>query len=639
MNIGNAIAAAHILASVRSNLKKYSCCFLAATALVSLSQVAAAQTAVPVPTTSPCNFKWFRVPDWFPAAGQQSIPLNGFVNPADSLHFPLHTIQQGPSNCDFYAWSAQMFLWLTSPAPSSYGQGSHVFNSPVFYDVSAPNATTGRRTLIRISPGKRRSFEVSIPQLGPQGKPVVFDNTGKMFTVIRPQVGPSGKTLVRNNAGKLVEIARVQVARSGEPVFLDKAGKAINFQAGRNGSPIILDRAGKQIDFQAAQNASSPNQRRAGKQIGLLPPIKIINGMPFLLDGTGNLIDIEQGQADGNVLMAQNGSLVYYALEVNDVYEAFLTGQKIGVITAAHFPNTQQDLTNVQNYAGVAFPDANVLTVELKTAWIETTGLAHPERYVTITATIPAYTPPLTPPFNQTTITQAAQSAPRQATLALVGMHIVGTVLGHPEMIWATFEHVNNSPNAPYTYNTPAPQTPPNGPGPWNFSATGASSGPIAARMKWDPSTSTVSPVPPYTTLGRSDVYRINAWGTGALDFDGINPNSNFTSNNSDIIAVNNSFMDLLTAGDVRQNYILTGTTWVEGFVGDPPDPNDPISQLGTNGMANTTMETFKQGGNCFMCHGGTTSMLGTLSVPPPTPPVGDGLSHIYGPLLPLISK
>ena len=36
--------------------------------------------------------------------------------------------------------------------------------------------------------------------------------------------------------------------------------------------------------------------------------------------------------------------------------------------------------------------------------------------------------------------------------LALVGMHIVGTVLGHPEMVWATFEHRTDSPNNTYYY-------------------------------------------------------------------------------------------------------------------------------------------------------------------------------------------
>ena len=45
-------------------------------------------------------------------------------------------------------------------------------------------------------------------------------------------------------------------------------------------------------------------------------------------------------------------------------------------------------------------------------------------------------------------------------------------------------------------------------------------------------------------------------------------------------------------------------------------------------------METFSQPSNCFACHQG--NMLGTMAGPPPTPPVGVGLSHVYGPIKPL---
>ncbi|MDT7543037.1 MAG: hypothetical protein QOE33_2941 [Acidobacteriota bacterium] len=64
--------------------------------------------------------------------------------------------------------------------------------------------------------------------------------------------------------------------------------------------------------------------------------------------------------------------------------------------------------------------------------------------YVTMTATIPTYNkanPNLWTPTGQKTV-----------QLALVGMHVVGSTVGHPEMIWATFEHFGNTPNAAYSY-------------------------------------------------------------------------------------------------------------------------------------------------------------------------------------------
>ena len=52
---------------------------------------------------------------WF----QSGTPsLNGVVNPANSVGF------FATSNCSFYQWAKQMFLWLTSPAPSIYGGGA-----------------------------------------------------------------------------------------------------------------------------------------------------------------------------------------------------------------------------------------------------------------------------------------------------------------------------------------------------------------------------------------------------------------------------------------------------------------------------------------------------------------------------------
>jgi hypothetical protein len=35
-----------------------------------------------------------------------------------------------------------------------------------------------------------------------------------------------------------------------------------------------------------------------------------------------------------------------------------------------------------------------------------------------------------------------------------VGIHVVGSTAGHPEMIWAIFEHFANTPVAPDTYNS-----------------------------------------------------------------------------------------------------------------------------------------------------------------------------------------
>lgn len=548
---------------------------LAATALVTSSQIANAQTVLPADAKATCIVSPPEFNSWF-ASG--SVALNGIVDPADSLTF------MPSSNCSFYKWSEQMFLWLTSPAPSKYGQGSHVFNSPVFYDV-LPTDASGKRTLIPNAPGRVRDFRVSIPQLGPTKKPVVFDDTGRMFTLVRPEVGPSGKPLIRNKAGQPVEIERVQTAPSGGPIFLDKTGKAIDHQVAPSGGPRLLDRSGKTIEL---------GTRKV-----------LIKGKSFFLDASGAVVDVEQGQAGGGgVLMAQGGSLVYYALQVNDVIAYLETGAQTGGIlpTPTQFPTTIIALNKIKAFGlahGKTFPDANALAIEVKSSWIETTGL-DVSKHVTMTATIPTYTP-------DATNTHWVASGSKQAQLALVGMHVVGSTAGHPEMIWATFEHVNNTPNEQYTYRDTANVTktvPKSTTGSWLFSASGATGTPNELRMSVSGANIVAATG---KTIGASNILRIDPWGTAAS-----NPQS--TTNNTDIISLNNSIIGMLAGGDVRKNYIITGSTWTIG--GAAPNGN----QVGTNRMANSTMETFFQPSNCFSCHG-----TNTFSV-----------SHIFNELKPL---
>jgi hypothetical protein len=552
---------------------------LATTAFVFLSPVAMAQTVVPSDAEPTCTVAPVEFSNWF-ASG--TVIANGGVDPANSVTF------RNISNCSFYKWSERMFLWLTSPVPAQDGSGGHVFDSPIFYNLSPADATTGTRTLMPNAPGQLRNFSARISQLGPNQKPVVFDQTGKMFNVVRPELGPGGKPVIRNRADQAVEIERIQVGPGGRPVLLDKSGKAIDFKAARNGGPILRDRAGKVLNLRLSRT--------------------LLNGRPFFIDQAGNAVPTEQGEADGNVLMAQSGSLVYYALHVNDVYAYFLTGQKNGSISATTFPNTAPALHSIEAFAlahSTTFPDANALALELKSAWIEATGL-DTSKYVTMTATIPTY--------DKVSPTQWNANGTRQAQLALVGIHVVGSVAGHPEMVWATFEHVNNARSGQYSYtNNATPSAtvtvPQDNAGSWTFSTTPPSANQNQPLLSMS-GPNIVAAAPP-TPIGPSDVIRVKPWGRSG---------SNSTSN-TEVIAMNNSVISQLADGDIRQNYIMIGATWT--LLGAPPNNNN---QAGTNKLANTTMETFFQPSNCFDCHRGDSTLA----------PVGMELSHVYGPVKPL---
>ncbi len=554
-------------------------------------------TPPPVPTDAQdsCPLPAATFAGWFQPSSVVGgvVQLNGVANPADS--------RVGPApNCGFYQWSEQMFLWLTSPAPAAYGSGAHIFDSPSFYDVSPPDAS-GNRTFLAHTPGFIHAFPLRAAQRGPHQLPVVIDLSGELleFNPLDPKL----KALVRAPSGQLVEIAHARL-ENGRPILLDSEGKVIQVQHTPRSTraTTVAPPAGQKRMKNAPIGRESPMVQKF-----------LIDGIPIFIDPSLAVIDVEQGQAGGSgVLEAQtaaNGSLVYYATMVNDAYAYFLTGVKDGAITTAtpnQFPTVQSDLDQTTAFAmahgkpNPPFPDPNALAIEVKSSWVLAAGLPNLSSYITMTATIPTY--------NQADAHTWTPTGQQTVQLALVGIHVVGSTGSHPEMVWATFEHVGNTPLAAYSYNsTTGPQTvPQNTSGTWLFSATG-STGPFnQEHMSFTgPPSNTIQSIASFT-ISPSDTLRLEPWG-----MDGSTAGSN-----TEVISTNAHVRGMLANGDIRANYVLTGATWtIPGtFV-----------QVGTNKLTNTTMETYQQGSNCFSCHQGNITNFDP-----------NGLSHIFGGLQPL---
>jgi hypothetical protein len=496
-----------------------------------------------------------------------------------------------------------MFLWLTSPAPPAYGGGAHIFDSPAFFDVSPPDAS-GNRTFLAHTPGFIHAFPLRAAQRGPHRLPVVIDLAGELLEFNPPD--PKLKAVVRAPSGKLVEIAHVRL-ENGQPILLDSESKVIQVQH----TPRTT---------RAATAAPTTGQERMKNApiVRESPMVQkfVIDRISIFIDPSLAVIDVEQGQASGDgVLEVQttaNGSLVYYATMVNDVYAYFRTGVKHGAITTAtpnQFPTVQSDLDQTTAFAmahgrpNPPFPDPDALAIEVKSSWVLAAGLPNLSSYITMTATIPTY--------NQADAHTWTPTGQQTVQLALTGIHVVGSTGSHPEMVWGTFEHVGNTPSAAYSYNsTTGLQTvAQNTSGPWLFSATG-SAGPFNQEHM---SFTGPSGIPPNViqsiggfTISPSDTLRAEPWG-----MDGSNAGSN-----TEVISTNAHVRGFLAAGDIRANYVLTGATWtIPGtFV-----------QVGTNKLSNTTMETYQQGSNCFSCHQGSLTNFDP-----------NGLSHIFGGLQPL---
>lgn len=550
---------------------------------------------------------------WF----QSGTPAaNGVVNPANSLTF-------APSSlCSFYQWSEQMFLWLLSPAPSSYGGGAHIFDSPTFYDVSPLNSSD-QRTLTKHVSGRFPIVGVRVPTPGPHGLPVIMDKSRRLFEVEPAKLAPSGKQLIRNSAGKELEIESATITK-GKVVFKDARGRVI-----ASPKPILRPELLKPVATpkaapRAARHAAPKVTEKPAAPQALKPQIVqrfIISGRPIFINPLGTLVtpvDPEEGQATGDALLSQGNSLVYYTIVVNDVYAYFLTGNKTGGITpaASEFPTTPANLALVTAFAtskGVTFPDPNALTVEVKMSWVDASTISSSSlgNYITVSATVPNYDT-----SNPSQWVPNVTQPTKNITLALVGVHFVATVAGHPEMIWATFEHFGNTPNAAYTYTAASGSTtvPQDSAGNWLFCITNCPTGSTFNSSHAQVSGANIVGSPSITP---SNTLRTNPWGLPGTAAASV-------GSNTQIVSINNSVLSQLLSGDMRKNYFMLGATWTIG--GQPPSTG---TQVGTNALANSTMETYVQGGtNCFSCHSDLGQANGMLGIS-----AGSGLSHIYFPI------
>jgi hypothetical protein len=535
---------------------------------------------------------------WF-KSGQATE--NGVVNPANSLGFPHN------NNCDFYTWAEHMFLWITSKATGPYGNSGSVLESPVFYNVSPENAQ-GQRTLTAHVPNLPLKFTAHVNKNGPDRLPVILSKTGKMFEVEALTRNANTLQAVKGADGKVVQVGSVKLNPTGQATFLDKTGK--------------------EIQHPTAVFSHKVNRKNVVEEF-------LAGTKPIFLDADGNQVQTEAGQATGDVLMDQHGSLVYYLSLVNDVYAWYLTASKNGYMPDNEFPTKQTTRDSICAYARMnhaILPDSNALAIEIKSSWVEASTLPDSAKnYFTVMATIPTY--------DTTNKVKWIPTGEKTVKMALTGMHVVGSVANHPEMVWSTFEHQQITPNALYTYvdvnnnvDTVKQDTGSN----WLFTNNAGYASPNVSHMtNTDSITNIVSDTifaNPGFNISASNTLMINPWGS-ALGSPTNQEDKSSAASNSEILSINNTIYGLLVGNDLRKNYLLIGATWT--FGGAPPtgtsygyggDTAAGVS-IGTSVLANSTMETYFQSAqfSCFTCHSSNPAGL--------TP---TDLSHIFGGIQPL---
>lgn len=553
------------------------------------------------------------LPTWFVGG---TVTNGGFVSPHNGLTFAPDPSLALDNNdfCAFQRWSARTFLWLTSPTPPGYGGFGRVFNSKDFYAVSDSDPDNGgARSFVSLGGGTVLPFRQSMTKKGPNRLPMQLSDDGQNLEFVESQLGAHKLPLVLSGSAQ-IEVSKI--LHKGKTIALFDAGGV------KVTGPMPL--------FPKMYFGS-----RVAQAIRL-------NGQMVGLTSTGSLVSFGIGQAGpGYVLMAQNGSLVYYQIAVNAVYANFLSMVKAqGGNPLLPFPTKASELLAVETFAinhNRPLTNPEALAVEIKTSWVETTLLAHPEEYITLPARVPDYD--RSDPAHWT-----LKPGNRRATLALVGMHVVGSVKDHEKMLWATFEHKRNTPNTVSSGS--------DGDFSGNFLFGSRLSDPSTSNtptMQLNGKGDIVPVCPPLTTctILPANLLRDMPWGSSNMEATGLplDPLPFFTGDmNIQMVAVNNAVHGGLHVSDVRRNYNLIGTTWVTGDTGQatPQAPNwdrtgrPPFyatagTNVGTNQLSNSTMESFNQeldanrfGNNCLTCHVVTTGRPST------------DISHIFDDLLPL---
>jgi hypothetical protein len=268
----------------------------------------------------------------------------------------------------------------------------------VFFDVSPPDSAGVRhfsvaktgvitpdepRTLTRHAPGRPLRVGVMMATLGPHKLPVVVTKSGKVYEIAPTKRSATGRPVLTDGSGKPMEVLRVGIGPDNKPIFYGLNGKPI-------GNPKSAFDAGTLPRAKGKQAADSDNfvqKFTVGKN-------------SYFVGRRGMVIDTEVNQAGNGVLMSQNGSLVYYASMVNDVYAYFLTGAKnggippnpnnsvvVGGVTHFRFPHDLPTITEVTNFAtanGFTIVDPKALAVELKTSWVDAATVPNPAQYVIV---------------------------------------------------------------------------------------------------------------------------------------------------------------------------------------------------------------------------------------------------------------
>ncbi len=340
---------------------------------------------------------------------------------------------------------------------------------------------------------------------------------------------------------------------------------------------------------------TTPNQLFPDSDVGVLSPRMGKSQKPETLD------EFLQAGTDG-IMTDQTGRPLYYSQYVDPNFVDFVTTNGLTD------PKRLLEFDSTKN-----FPNG---TMELKVSWKVVHATDDTSRFFTMNADV-------YPLANRRGTIVIDTTSVRSETLALVGFHVVGRVQGHPEMIWATFEHKDNAPDI-FTYQ--------NIHSPIGMEETVSITNHTfyaANTLRRDCNINTASsPVRKLDEVSQkitpiTQVCRRYEYGNLPSDTTfGQKVANSIIQNDGNVASLNAHVLSKLGADDVWSNYYEVGAIWFNKR--DALEPDKSFGDLCVDGgtdcvdssgarligslrLSNSTIETFTQSAsameNCFRCH------------------------------------
>lgn len=334
-----------------------------------------------------------------------------------------------------------------------------------------------------------------------------------------------------------------------------------------------------------------------GKMLSLAPrSLKGSNDPSTDPAGKAAVVNAGARQAGLNgLLVDQRGNPVFYAIHMNQTFADFVG--RNGLTTKAALQAADANLPLEKG------------GLELKSAWQIVPAGSSGDGFITTQALVPV----LKQVGSSIDVDESAP--PREVTVALLAIHVVFALEGHPEMIWATFEHVDEAgvgdlaPAGPFpdgsTNNAPV--------NPNNFILyKGGTSTPPANQLPGD-----ADLVAAFDSVTQS----FTKGGTFQTSIFRLFPTSKQQNvpEDDDVVSLNGHMRDDFAkrGPDKRSRYRLVGAIWLDHpettfLLGKPlanppgvgPDSDGAIV-VGEDGLSSMAMESFTQDTfvNCFSCH------------------------------------